>query len=39
MKPIISNMCQYHLFPVLFIFILISFAALFDDMTFELFGA
>jgi hypothetical protein len=27
-----------HLFPMLFIFILISFAALFDDMTFRLFG-
>jgi hypothetical protein len=32
MKPIISNMYQYHLFPVLFIFILISFVALFDDI-------
>ena len=38
-KPIIGNMYQYHLFPMLFIFILISFAALFDDMTFKLFGA
>jgi hypothetical protein len=37
-KPIIGNMYQYHLFPMLFIFILISFAALFDDMTFRLFG-
>ena len=37
-KPIIGNMYQYHLFPMLFIFILISFAALFDDMTFKLFG-
>ena len=37
-KPIIGNLYQYHLFPMLFIFILISFAALFDDMTFRLFG-
>ena len=37
-KPIIGNMYQYHLFPMLFIFVLISFAALFDDMTFKLFG-
>ena len=37
-EPIIGNMYQYHLFPMLFIFILISFAALFDDMTFRLFG-
>jgi hypothetical protein len=37
-KPIIGNMYQYHLFPMLFIFALISFAALFDDMTFRLFG-
>jgi hypothetical protein len=37
-KPIIGNMYQYHLFPMLFIFILISFAALFDNMTFKLFG-
>src|SRR5919108_853473 len=37
-KPIIGNMYQYHLFPMLFIFVLISFAALFDDMTFRLFG-
>jgi hypothetical protein len=37
-KPIIGNMYQYHLFPMLFIFALISFAALFDDMTFKLFG-
>jgi len=36
--PIIGNMYQYHLFPMLFIFILISFAALFDDMTIKLFG-
>ena len=38
-KPIIGNTYQYHLFPILFIFVLISFAALFDDMTFKLFGA
>jgi hypothetical protein len=37
-KPIIGNLYQYHLFPMLFIFVLISFAALFDDMTFRLFG-
>jgi hypothetical protein len=37
-KPIIGNMYQYTLFPMLFIFILICFAALFDDMTFKLFG-
>jgi hypothetical protein len=37
-KPIIGNMYQYHIFPMLFIFALISFAALFDDMTFKLFG-
>lgn len=37
-EPIIGNMYQYHLFPMLFIFILISFTALFDDMTFKLFG-
>jgi hypothetical protein len=37
-KPIIGNMYQYHLFPMLFIFALISFAVLFDDMTFKLFG-
>lgn len=37
-EPIVGNMYQYHLFPMLFIFILISFAALFDDMTFRLFG-
>jgi hypothetical protein len=37
-NPILGNMYQYHLFPMLFIFILISFAALFDDMTFRLFG-
>src|SRR5919201_1121858 len=37
-EPIIGNMYQYHLFPMLFIFVLISFAALWDDMTFKLFG-
>lgn len=37
-KPIMGNLYQYHLFPMLFIFVLISFAALFDDMTFRLFG-
>lgn len=37
-KPIIGNMYQYHLFPMLFIFVLISFAALWDDMAFRLFG-
>jgi len=37
-KPVVGNLYQYHLFPMLFIFILISFAALFDDMTFRLFG-
>ena len=37
-KPIVGNMYQYHLFPMLFIFILISFASLWDDMTFKLFG-
>ena len=36
--PIIGNMYQYHLFPMLFIFVLISFAALWDDMTFKLLG-
>lgn len=39
LHPIIGNMYQYHLFPMLFIFVLISFAALFDDMTVKLFGA
>src|SRR5919205_1064617 len=38
-KPILGNMYQYHIFPMLFIFVLISFAALFDDMSFKLFGA
>lgn len=37
-RPIIGNMYQYHLFPMLFIFILISFAALWDDMAFKLLG-
>lgn len=37
-RPIIGNMYQYHLFPMLFIFALISFAALWDDMLFKLLG-
>ena len=37
-EPIIGNMYQYHLFPMLFIFVLISFSALWDDMTFKLLG-
>ena len=37
-KPIIGNMYQYHLFPMLFIFCLISFAAVWDDLTFRLLG-
>jgi len=37
-KPIIGNMYQYHLFPMLFIFVLISFVALWDDMSFKLLG-
>jgi hypothetical protein len=37
-KPILDNMYQYHLFPMFFIFILISFAALFDYMSFKLFA-
>jgi hypothetical protein len=37
-EPIIGNMYQYHLFPMLFIFVLISFAALWDDMGFKLLG-
>jgi len=37
-KPIIGNMYQYHLFPMLFIFVMISFGALWDDMTFKLLG-
>lgn len=37
-EPILGNMYQYHLFPMLFIFVLISFAALWDDMSFKLLG-
>ena len=37
-EPIIGNMYQYHLFPMLFVFVLISFAALWDDMSFKLLG-
>ena len=37
-KPIVGNMYQYHLFPMLFIFVLISFAALWDYMAFKLLG-
>jgi hypothetical protein len=37
-EPIIGNMYQYHLFPMLFIFVLLSFAALWDDMSFKLLG-
>ena len=37
-KPLIGNMYQYHVFPMLFIFFLISFAALWDDLTFKLWG-
>lgn len=37
-EPVIGNMYQYHLFPMLFIFVLISFAALWDDMGFRLLG-
>lgn len=37
-EPIIGNMYQYHLFPMLFIFVLISFAALWDDISFKLLG-
>ena len=37
-EPIIGNMYQYHLFPMLFIFALISFTALWDDMSFKLLG-
>jgi hypothetical protein len=37
-EPIFGNMYQYHLFPMLFIFVLISFAALWDDMSFKLLG-
>ncbi|MGI0037605.1 MAG: hypothetical protein ACRD99_04535 [Nitrososphaera sp.] len=37
-EPILGNMYQYHLFPMLFIFVMISFAALWDDMLFKLLG-
>ncbi|SRR5581483_11771273 len=37
-RPIVGNMYQYHLFPMLFIFVLISYSALWDDMTFKLLG-
>ena len=37
-EPILGNMYQYHLFPMLFIFVLISFAATWDDMMFKLLG-
>lgn len=37
-RPIIGNMYQYHLFPMLFIFVLISFVSLWDDMAFRLLG-
>jgi hypothetical protein len=37
-EPILGNMYQYHLFPMFFIFVFISFAALFDDMTVKMFG-
>lgn len=37
-EPIVGNMYQYHLFPMLFIFVLISFSALWDDMSFKLLG-
>ena len=37
-KPIIGNMYQYHIFPMLFIFILISFVSLWDHMTIKLLG-
>lgn len=37
-QPIIGNMYQYHIFPMLLIFIMISFVALFDDMTFKHLG-
>jgi hypothetical protein len=37
-EPIIGNMYQYHLFPMLFIFVLVSFVALWDDMSFKLLG-
>ncbi len=37
-EPILGNMYQYHLFPMLFIFVLISFVALWDDILFKLLG-
>jgi hypothetical protein len=37
-KPIIGNMYQYHIFPMLFIFLLISFVSLWDHMTIKLLG-
>jgi hypothetical protein len=37
-EPILGNMYQYHLFPMLFIFVMISFAALWDDIMFKLLG-
>ena len=37
-EPILGNMYQYHLFPMFFIFVLISFAALIDDITLKVFG-
>ena len=37
-KPIIGNMYQYHIFPMLFIFILVSFVSLWDHMTIKLLG-
>ena len=37
-EPILGNMYQYHLFPMFFIFVLISFAALIYDMTLKIFG-
>jgi hypothetical protein len=37
-KPIIGNMYQYHIFPMLFIFILISFISLWYHMTIKLLG-
>jgi len=37
-EPIVGNMYQYHLFPMLFIFVLISFAAMWDDILFKLLG-
>jgi len=37
-KPIIGNMSQYHILPMLFIFVMISFVSLWDHMTISLFG-